>query len=249
MLTAHLDAIWRAKYIGPTTKMACLAIMQHINTQDQWAYPSEKRLAQMTGYSIATIKREVKRLRLAGIIQTKMKRDKDAQWPHQCYKFTNKLNGTNEPKLFPSNRIKKFSRNSKVPLKIQQYAQKMHQFLPEAEYRFWRAFGDKLLGYKLDRQHPVRCGDKWYIIDFYCARAKIAIEVDGPEHTEEYNNTRDNLLFQCHKIKTLRIKNEDVLNDPNCMAMAVLAQIRRIHEGLPVDDLFMGAEVVCKPVS
>lgn len=52
-----------------------------------------------------------------------------------------------------------------------------------------------------------------YIVDFYCASAKIAIELDGSQHyTEtgtEYDEERDKLLL-AWGIETVRFKNSDI---------------------------------------
>lgn len=48
---------------------------------------------------------------------------------------------------------------------------------PEA--RLWNALrAGRLHGYKFRRQHPIGP----YILDFYCAEAKLAVEVDGAVH-------------------------------------------------------------------
>ena len=57
-----------------------------------------------------------------------------------------------------------------------------------------------------------------YIIDFYCPRLKLAIEMDGeihniPEH-KEYDEKRQTDI-EVYNIKFLRITNEEFLNDPN----------------------------------
>jgi very-short-patch-repair endonuclease len=57
-----------------------------------------------------------------------------------------------------------------------------------------------------------------YIIDFYCPKLKLAIEIDGDVHglkrQKMHDKTRQEYLEQLG-IKFLRIKNEDLLNNPN----------------------------------
>jgi very-short-patch-repair endonuclease len=60
----------------------------------------------------------------------------------------------------------------------------------------------KLSGYKFLRQHPIfyRIDKKWvdfYVADFYCAKLKLIIEVDGKIHEEqtEYDKERDSRLL------------------------------------------------------
>jgi very-short-patch-repair endonuclease len=51
----------------------------------------------------------------------------------------------------------------------------------DAEAVLWKHLRDRRFeGYKFRRQHP--CGP--YILDFYCAEMRIAIELDGGQHFE-----------------------------------------------------------------
>ena len=53
-----------------------------------------------------------------------------------------------------------------------------------------------------------------YIVDFYCPRAKLVIELDGSQHyekkAERYDNERTTYLNQ-HGIEVLRYSNLDIL--------------------------------------
>lgn len=65
-----------------------------------------------------------------------------------------------------------------------------------------------------------------FVVDFYCAAARLAVEVDGAVHAAQqaYDAERD-LALSDLGIRTLRLTNESVLND--------LAQtLRRIAENL-----------------
>lgn len=46
--------------------------------------------------------------------------------------------------------------------------------------------GRRLAGKKFLRQHPIRFGwygeTRFFIADFYCAEAKLVVELDGPIH-------------------------------------------------------------------
>lgn len=52
-----------------------------------------------------------------------------------------------------------------------------------------------------------------YIVDFYCATAKLVIEVDGSQHFEDkgvkYDNERTNYLEQLG-LKVIRIPNNEI---------------------------------------
>lgn len=79
---------------------------------------------------------------------------------------------------------------------------------------------ERILGFKFLRQHPVfyREDKNWvdfYIADFYCARLRLIIELDGKSHEgrEDYDSERDEKL-QNKDLVVLRIKNEE-LSDIN----------------------------------
>ena len=65
-----------------------------------------------------------------------------------------------------------------------------------------------------------------YILDFYCPRLRLGIEVDGYVHEEqkEYDYYRDNTLAR-HGIEVHRYSNEDVLYNPQ-------QTIAKIHQTL-----------------
>jgi len=86
-----------------------------------------------------------------------------------------------------------------------------------AEKILWDILRRKnLSGYKFLRQHPVfyRIDKNWtdfYIADFYCAKLRLIIELDGAIHESavEYDNDRD-LKLLSKGILVVRFKNEDM---------------------------------------
>jgi putative DNA methylase len=78
----------------------------------------------------------------------------------------------------------------------------------EAEARAWEMLRDRrLLGLKFRRQQPIR----GFIVDFYCAEHRLALELDGAVHESqaEYDQARDQILAS-EDIRVLRVRNEDV---------------------------------------
>ena len=52
-----------------------------------------------------------------------------------------------------------------------------------------------------------------YILDFYCAKANIAIELDGSQHYEKSNIEKDNIrseFLESLNIKVIRIPNTEI---------------------------------------
>ncbi len=56
-----------------------------------------------------------------------------------------------------------------------------------AENTLWEHLNKKKLGVKFRRQHPLAN----YIVDFYCHKLKLVVEVDGGIHEQEEIKMRD----------------------------------------------------------
>ena len=80
----------------------------------------------------------------------------------------------------------------------------------EPERILWEHLGqNKLLGFRFKRQHPIA----GYIVDFYCHKAKLVIEIDGESHQHqlEYDLNRTAVINE-FDIKVIRFSNDDVRN-------------------------------------
>ncbi len=84
----------------------------------------------------------------------------------------------------------------------------------EAEKRMWRLLRDRrLVDAKFRRQHPVGP----YVVDFFCANAKLVIELDGGGHgTEEKKDADERRTAELRALgfRVLRFWNTDVLRNP-----------------------------------
>ncbi len=91
-------------------------------------------------------------------------------------------------------------------------AAKVHRQEPtEAERGLWSALRrQQLCGLPFRRQHPV---DR-FILDFYCPRKKLCVELDGTSHDgmEIMDQARTEALATL-KIPVIRFRNEEVLSD------------------------------------
>ncbi len=80
-----------------------------------------------------------------------------------------------------------------------------------AEDALWqRLRRHQLAGYQFRRQHTI----ERFIVDFYCAKARLVIEVDGPIHdyTPQEDAVRQAFL-ESRGLRVLRFSNADVLDD------------------------------------
>ncbi len=64
-----------------------------------------------------------------------------------------------------------------------------------SEILLWQELkGKQLLGYDFDRQIPI---DN-YIVDFYCKKLSLVIEIDGSSHTNENAPINDDIRQRRH---------------------------------------------------
>lgn len=70
--------------------------------------------------------------------------------------------------------------------------------------------GKQLSGLRFRRQHPIEP----YIVDFYCASARLAIELDGKSHDErEKQDQQRSKEIEKQCILVMRVSNDDVLTN------------------------------------
>ena len=87
-------------------------------------------------------------------------------------------------------------------------AKRLRSEMTLAERILWRALRRNALdGLHFRRQQVI----EGYIVDFYCAAAKLAIELDGDVHQEQwkYDESRDKAISQ-NGVRVLRISNEGI---------------------------------------
>jgi very-short-patch-repair endonuclease len=90
-------------------------------------------------------------------------------------------------------------------------ARQMRKNPTPAERKLWEEYLHNL-PVKILRQKPI---DR-FIVDFYCASAKLAIELDGQQHYTEEGMTYDaerSAVLEGYGIKVIRFSNHDVMND------------------------------------
>ena len=106
------------------------------------------------------------------------------------------------------------------------FAQRLRSDQTDCERLLWRQLRNRQLGgLKFRRQYPVPP----YVLDFYCAELRLAIELDGGQHYADAAMQRDerrSRFLQEQGIGVLRFGNHEVL-----MQMTeVLAEIVRRAE-------------------
>ena len=94
----------------------------------------------------------------------------------------------------------------------------------EAEKYFWTNVlkSKKFKTFIFLRQKPV--GN--FIVDFYCSRLLLGIEIDGHIHDKNRDKERDNILKEKFGITVLRYRNEDVMDNHEKIVKDLLRQMK-----------------------
>jgi very-short-patch-repair endonuclease len=97
--------------------------------------------------------------------------------------------------------------------KLKMLSQQLRDNMTDAEKHLWSKIRlRQIKGFWFYRQKPIG----GYIIDFYCPKAKMIIEVDGGQHFEyesvEYDKVRDEYM-ESAGLKVLRFTNTDVMSN------------------------------------
>lgn len=92
----------------------------------------------------------------------------------------------------------------------------------KTEVILWKYLRNRrLAGCKFRRQYSVEC----FVIDFYCPKLRLAIEIDGGYHcdeeVQEYDRGRQQYIEDLG-IRFLRFTNEEITNDINKVLKEIL---------------------------
>jgi very-short-patch-repair endonuclease len=98
--------------------------------------------------------------------------------------------------------------------------------LTHAEVLLWLGLkGHSREGFSFRKQHPVGP----FIADFYCAKAKLVIEVDGQIHERHDHPQRDVMRdqwFAERGIETMRIPAADIMADAHDVGDGIVRYVR-----------------------
>lgn len=106
--------------------------------------------------------------------------------------------------------------------------------MTDAEQHLWFRLRNKQLGdVQFYRQRPLLS----FIVDFYCPRAKLVIELDGAQHLEVEHQikdaARDEELMKLG-IKVLRFDDRQVLRETESVLAVIYAEVlSRIGDSNP----------------
>lgn len=94
-----------------------------------------------------------------------------------------------------------------LPTKTLQASRRLRRDMTDAEHALWRHLRARRLdGVKFRRQHPIPP----YIADFCCIAARLIVEVDGSQHSQEKDSVRSHFL-EARGWRIARFWDHDVL--------------------------------------
>ena len=107
---------------------------------------------------------------------------------------------------------------------IFRFAEKLRENMTEEEKKLWEFLRLKPQGFKFRRQHPF----SRYVLDFYCHKAKLAIEIDGMYHELSVQKQLDEARtkeIENYGIKEIRFSNKEVINQFEEVKSRILSQL------------------------
>jgi very-short-patch-repair endonuclease len=92
-------------------------------------------------------------------------------------------------------------------------ARELRRYETEAEKMLWtKLCRNQMLGLQFRRQHPINR----FIVDFYCVKVKLVIEVDGKIHDIPENRVYEigrSQILNDFEITVIRFTNEMIIGD------------------------------------
>lgn len=107
----------------------------------------------------------------------------------------------------------------KQPTTLQR-ARDLRTFMSPYERTLWTLLKNRQInGLKFRRQHPIDP----YVVDFYCADARLVIELDGDSHQERRGYDAQRTAYLTDKgYRVIRFTNEQIKNACEDVVSAIL---------------------------
>ncbi|MBU3057286.1 endonuclease domain-containing protein [Pseudomonas indica] len=114
------------------------------------------------------------------------------------------------------------------------FAQHLRHDQTDCERRLWHHLRNRQLGgFKFRRQYP--CPP--YVLDFYCADCRLAVELDGGQHYDDEGRAKDRVrseFLASRGIRVIRFGNHDVLGNFETVLEVIFEACREFaHSSAP----------------
>ena len=111
----------------------------------------------------------------------------------------------------------------KVSQELQARAKDLRRNMTPAENRLWSKLRTNRLNNWHFRRQQIIDG---FVVDFYCHRAGLIIEIDGPIHKKQVieDNERTR-VFEDRGLKILRFTNKQIINELNTVLNVILEKL------------------------
>ena len=115
-------------------------------------------------------------------------------------------------------------------------AKDLRKNMTPSEKEVWELLRNKQInGYKFRRQHPILK----YILDFYCHKIKLVIEIDGGIHNTKEQIKKDKLRsnhLEEYGLTILRFSNDEVKKNIDKVRHQIIIKIEELIDSTPSPD-------------
>ena len=108
---------------------------------------------------------------------------------------------------------------------LKQFSRVLRSSMTDAEQHLWQRLRNKqLYGVQFYRQKPLLS----FIVDFYCPKEKLVIELDGAQHFEQEHRIKDterDAKLADIGIKVLRFDDRQALRESDAVLEVIYAEV------------------------
>ena len=99
--------------------------------------------------------------------------------------------------------------------------------MPKGEAIPWRKLRNNQITYKFRRQYGINN----VIVDFYCPKLRLAVEIDGITHedpTVQNKDKKKTFLLKKHEIRILRIPSSEIFENLDTVIQLIYSECKKI---------------------
>ena len=113
--------------------------------------------------------------------------------------------------------------------KLKELARKLRNDATLSEVLLWQQLkGTQVMGYDFHRQKPI----DQYIVDFFCPKLNLIIEIDGESHNDRFDiDQKRQLRLEALGFHFLRLWDHDVKQNMEGVLSTIRAWIKRRADG------------------